>query len=245
MLPTSKCPDSTAERVLVLLEAVAGASTGLTFSELRARLGDAPSTTLTRALEPLLAHGFLEKARASGRYQRGERLSMMLRAAHGLISLEERAQPLLQELARQTGHSVAYFHWDGAWAYVRVKCEVAESFHYAVLGHRNHQATHTFLRPILAYLPKEVVSDLGVQLPAKVRDSILKDGYDAQVEQLRGKIYRITAPVFAGVEGPITGALGMTSLELDFHPEEHQRLVNHVITCAARVSEQFSYLPTH
>lgn len=243
MLPAIPLPASTPERVLLLLEAIAAQPDGLSFGELRNRLGNAPSTMLTRALEPLMAHLFVDKDPVSGRYLPGERLMAMARSVSGQSTLEERFEPIVRRLADETGHSAAYFHWDAHWAYVRIKAEVAESFHYAAIGHRSHPITHTFLRPILAYLPLKRLEQMNHDFPISERERIRKEGFDSQQERLRSQIYRITAPVFAGVNGPVIGALGITSLQITFSSREKAQLIEQVKATAAAVTTRAANLP--
>jgi len=223
---------------------VASRPEGRSFTDLREDLGGVPSMTLTRALEPLLEHTFLAKDPRDGRYRIGARFTALMRAAADNTSLEERVEPILRRLAEETGHSTAYFHWDGEWGYVRAKVEVAESFHYAALGHRKHPATHTFLRPIFAHLKARECQRIGAGLDHKTRDRIRQSGFDEQTEHLRFAIYRITAPVFAGEGGPITGALGITSLILRFTSRERTALIEQVVRAAKETTLKFTHLPS-
>jgi len=200
--------------------------------------------TLTRALEPLLEHEFLSKDPVDGRYRIGTRFSALMRAAADNATLEERVEPILERLARDTGHSAAYFHWDGEWGYVRAKAEVAESFHYAAIGHRRHPASHTFLRPIFAQLKARECQRLGATLDRATRDAIRQNGFDEQTEHLRFAIYRIAAPVFAGERGAILGSLGITSLILRFSPSERTGLVEQVVQAAREATRRFNHLPS-
>jgi len=236
MLSASVAPSNTAERLLVLLEALAASSGGLSFSELRSRLGDVPSVTVTRTLEPLLEYGFVVKEDSF--YVPGPRFEALIRSAAGSRTLEDRLQPLLRSLAELSGHSAAFFHWDGEWAYVRLKVEIGESFHYASIGHRRHPATHTFLRPILAHLPKRLQRKLGVKIDSEVSASIVQRGVDEQVEYLHGRIYRLTAPVFYGRDGLVAGSIGITSLVIGLRAAEKRRLTQLVKSAAEDATDQ-------
>jgi len=224
--------------MLVLLESVGRVADGVTFTELRERLGDVAGATVTRVLEPLLEHRYVEKR--DGRYRAGASLGSLARAVTGAASLEERLEPVVRELSVRTGHSAAYFHWDGEWAYVRIACEVGESFHYAAVGTRSHPATHTFLRPILANLPRRALRGNARGVTEEVREEIRRTGIDRQEELLRGRIYRITAPVFYGDGGKIAGSLGITSLLVRFPAAERRRIEESVREAARACSEQLA-----
>lgn len=243
MLSVLPHPRSTPERLLVVLEALALEGEGLSFSEVRERLGGVPAVTVTRTLQPLLATGFAEKGVPDGRYRVGRRMRALLRSANDIASLEERVEPVLQRLAEGTGHSAAYFHWDGDWAYVRARAEVAESFHYAAIGHRKHPASHTFLRAIFAQLNAAERRRIGAELSGEDRKGILRRGYDLQTEWLRFAIFRITAPVFYGEGGAVAGSLGITSLVLEFSRAERASLAHAVVSAAHEASRQFATLP--
>lgn len=227
------------ERVLILLEKIAASPAGVSFKELRAVLADAPSTVLTRALEPLLKLDFVAKDPSSGLYLPGGRFSLMLRAATDSLSLEERVRPMLEQLASQTTHSAAYFHWDGEWAYLREKLEQAESYHYAPVGHRKHPMSHTFLRPIFAHLPDADLERCGISLPTAIRQQIRRDGFYVQEETVRTRVLRVTAPVFFRPEGPVAGALGITSLELDLSPSALAEITAAVKEAAQSATRRF------
>ncbi len=233
-------------RALAVLEACAQSSEGVSFKDLRSLCGGMAATTLSRILEPLVQAEYLLKSPETGAYTAGPKVLLMARFALGQASLEERLQPLVAELAQQSSASAAYFHWDGKGMELKVKHEIAENFHYATLGHRQHYLEHTFYRAIQSHLSTQQLSSMGVsQDQGLLLQSIRAEKVYMQEEQLSFPIIRITSPVNYGLSGPIAGSIGITSLNTHLSAGEKKQLCDLVQSYGDKATSCLQNLETH
>ena len=225
---TASPPQSTLQRALAILYFCAEQPEGVSFSTLKEVAGGIAGTTLSRILTALQVDGDLIKDAESGLYQCGPRFLSAAQHAAGTLSLEAIIEPIVKRVALRTGHSAAYFHWDGDWMFVCAKYEIPENFHYSQIGFRHHPVGHTFFRPIQAYLKKRQLQTIGVEGADEILERIRQDAYYQQVEELRCPILRITAPIFAGSEHRISGAIGITSLDVKLRKKELDAIIEAV-----------------
>lgn len=129
-------PRST-DRGLSLLKVVADDPDGITLSDAARAVELSPSTAL-RHLRSLEAAGLVQRRLADGCFEPGAELLRIARNLAASASLTQRAQPLLDELAAETGES-AYLAEpvDRAWATYTGVAEGSHSIrHVSWLGQR-------------------------------------------------------------------------------------------------------------
>jgi DNA-binding IclR family transcriptional regulator len=100
------------ERGLRLLEFVASAKTGLTFSQI-AKSVALPKSSIHTLLLTLEREGYLHRSETSGRYVSGLKLADMAHTAIQGPLMVERAGHYLRSLADRTGLTVHMGTWDG------------------------------------------------------------------------------------------------------------------------------------
>lgn len=103
MMSDVKATDTPLQRYMRLLEVVAGFPAGITMAQLVGVL-DLPKTTVHRLLRGLTEVGMLSPVQ-SGRYRLGPRFLGMLYAGAGDDWIQGLTQPLLRELADETGET--------------------------------------------------------------------------------------------------------------------------------------------
>lgn len=113
-------------RVLDILSAFSHESPELTPEALSKRTG-IPESTLFRLLRALVEYGFLSLGSGPGRYVPGFRALELGDIAAHYLGVPEHVQPLLEELARETGETANFSLWRGG--NVRTCIAKAESQH--------------------------------------------------------------------------------------------------------------------
>lgn len=95
-----------AERVLDLLELLAGTGRAMTHAELARRTG-IPKSSLTHLLRTLVRRGYVEQPAQAPQFQLGERTHALARRGAHSRELVRLSQPWLMRLMRATGESAA------------------------------------------------------------------------------------------------------------------------------------------
>jgi DNA-binding IclR family transcriptional regulator len=100
---STRGPPHSVERILLTLDALASARDGLTLSTLARRVG-APKSSLTSLLRAMQEGGYLERVDGS-RYLIGPRMYGLATRVAGNLEFATVAQPVLEELTRDTGET--------------------------------------------------------------------------------------------------------------------------------------------
>ena len=155
-----------ANRVVDILELVAGSREGLALREVSAEL-EAPKSSLLPLLRALTARGYLERSRA-GDYRLGWRALALGHASAGRRELPDVARPALVELMRRTGETVFLGTLAGdrlSVIYVD-KVESEQIIRYAAgVGDRRPLHATSSGKAILAFLPPEERDTILKALP--------------------------------------------------------------------------------
>jgi DNA-binding IclR family transcriptional regulator len=226
-------PETTLERGLYIIDALACRPEGCAFKELQALCGMPASTTLNRLLKVLVETGHVCKLER--RYGIGASFLTSARRALRKVSVEDILAPFVRELSAKTGDSAAYFHWDGDWIFVCVKHDVPEGLHFAEIGYRNHPPTHAFFQAIQPWLPEEALFRVPTD-PATPVEEIRNRGYVDKIETYHYPHIRITAPVFYGSES-VAGSLGIAIPTTTLPDEERNKRLDWVADIARKASE--------
>ena len=236
------------KRAIEVMRACADHPEGISFNELRRACGDLPAMALSRVMKPLVNEEIIAKNATSGLYQFGSGFLSLAQCALGALSSKDIVQPILNKLVHDTHESAAYFEWDGNWVVLLGKSEYRDSFHYADLNSRSHIIGNSFVQVCLAYLPSDIM-EKAVQMHGddvvevkNILEPVRNETVWVNLDPIRGQVLRITAPVFKGPEGPIVGAIGISTLILSPDSDQLTRFKHHVEYAAHRATEKFSQL---
>jgi DNA-binding IclR family transcriptional regulator len=212
-------------RSFKLLEVMGLRHTGMTFNEISTLFPDAPASSVSRLLKALQDEQIISKNEESRFYLLGERAVQLGRKLRGQISYTELLRPLVDQLAREVGHSSVFFKMADDHFELVVKHEVTNGFHYMTEGQSNFNfATHGAGMTLMAYLPEADRDRLWKLSVQKHPSHPNKADYYARMEQIkvdgfylsrtdeRDYFTRVMAPVFRGEQ--FVGALGISMLGL-------------------------------
>jgi IclR family transcriptional regulator, acetate operon repressor len=154
--PATPASHRTANRVVDILELLAGSREGLALREVSAQL-EAPKSSLLPLLRALTARGLLEQSRA-GEYRLGPRALALGAGSAAHHELPEVARPALLALMRRTGETVflGALAGDGLSVVYVDKVESEQIIRYAAgVGDRRPLHATSTGKAILAFLPVE------------------------------------------------------------------------------------------
>lgn len=206
------------QRGISLLELLARATGGQTFSELAEGMELPSPATLSRLIKALQSAEWIEKNQHTGRYMLADGAMHFARAACCTLKREERIQPYLEALSREFHATSAYFENGGEGAMLMAKSEVEGSYHMrACYTSTMHMARNAFASVCLAFRPKQEWKTSYIKAPlpdgsfSEVRQTLEKIRSDGLlVDQVRMPGWcRIVAPVFRGTSNTFLGALGI------------------------------------
>lgn len=155
-----------ANRVVDILELLAGSREGLALREVSAEL-EAPKSSLLPLLRALTARGYLEQSRA-GEYRLGWRALALGNGSAAHRELPDVARPALVELMRRTGETVflGALAGDGLSVVYVDKVESEQIIRYAAgVGDRRPLHATSSGKAILAFLPPEERDTIVKSLP--------------------------------------------------------------------------------
>ncbi|MBN1676345.1 MAG: hypothetical protein JXR37_35200 [Kiritimatiellae bacterium] len=239
-------------RAFDVLNAVAGgAEGGLSFSEIGKACAHIAPATLPRLLKRLQQGRFLQKHADTGLYTLGEESRRFARRVVRAVSRAELLRPLIRGLAEETQESAAYYELDGDALILVEKAEQPNSWHYIPVQARTQRMNlHYFSIVILAYSPEQTVKDI---LNAEgVRAKAVRETFHALCARTRREeclcgpeeadkpISRAVAPVFAGPDSRIAGALGLTMIGTRIPKPRMEELTARVRLAARRAGRLFA-----
>jgi len=202
-----------ANRVVDILELVAGSRDGLALREVSAEL-EAPKSSLLPLLRALTARGYLEQDRA-GAYRLGPRALGLGAGSPAQRELGDLARPALAELMRRTGETVflgTLASDRGAVVYVD-KVESAQIIRYAAgVGDRRPLHATSLGKAILAFLPAAEREEIlhGLPLDRHTERTVTTLGaLRASLDETR------RAGVSVSVDELVRGASGVAAPILD------------------------------
>jgi DNA-binding IclR family transcriptional regulator len=222
-LPTELRPRTShraANRVVDILELLAGSQDGLALREVSAEL-EAPKSSLLPLLRALTARGYLERSRA-GEYRLGARALALGHGAAAQRALPDVARPALVELMRRTGETVflGALAPDGLSVVYVDKVESEQIIRYAAgVGDRRPLHATSSGKAILAFLPPDerdtIVKALPlarhtertVTSPSALRaalDEVRRAGVCVSLDEMVRGACGVAAPIFDGA-GRVAG----------------------------------------
>ena len=232
-------------RGVAVLEHLARHHGGMKFTELREVFQGLAASTLSRILGVLVAEGLVIKREDARLYRIGPRAEALGQLMFGTASRPRLIQPILDALARETGHSAAYFEFDHNAIILLAKSEPPEAFHYMAVMNRNRNfGLHGFAKVFVAYLPAEVRDRLLDRLERPL--IVLREAFLAELADLRRRgvlvntrddkagICRVAAPVFEGPDSAFAGVIGISLIGGDLPEDQARRMATTVRAAAER-----------
>ena len=216
---------------LEILHHLAGEPRGLSFTELKSRLG-VPPTTASRLLKVLIEERFLEKT-SWGHYRVGPRLAGIAQRWSGGSAYAVVVEPVVDELATTSGESAAWVEWGPAGITFRAKREMPESYHYMAVGQTNRNPiANGFGQVALAWHPDQL-DNFGQPRHRRVLRDELPVIRKRAVHVHRDLGLRLCAAV-SDRDGGLAGVIGISSLRFTMPATERQALKLLVRTAAER-----------
>ena len=226
-------------------------------TEIGERLGMNKSRVF-RILNTLEQHGFIDQDPNTRQYRLGLRLMSLGEAVRRQLGIVQMADPVLDELAGQSGETVNLVVVDGREAVCVAERESKHSVRlYGEVGRRAPLHVGGAPKVLLAYMPPEerariiggralprvtesTVTDAG-QLE-EILAQIRRDGYTVTVGDLDHGAHSIAAPV-RDHTGCVVAALSVAGPSHRFSPEKIQCFIQLVCRAAARISSCLGYDP--
>lgn len=245
----------TLERGLLVLELLAQSNSGLTFSEVRERVG-LSAGTVSRLLQTLVKRGYVEQDRRSKAYLLGLQLLELQGSTLASNRMASEARPYLLELMRATGcrvHLAVYRGGDHLVYIDRVDNQQSIARYSPVARGGPLHAT-SLGKAILAFSTPEVRSEyLTVSKRQKLTPATLTDadalnrefeevrarGYATEFGESDPNVYCVGAPV-RDYTGEVVAAVSVAGERDEMVPRVDE-LAELVRATAARVSLSFGY----
>lgn len=244
-----------ANRVVDILELVAGSRDGLALREVSAQL-EAPKSSLLPLLRALTARGYLEQSRA-GEYRLGPRVQALGTGTRAHRELGDVARPALADLMRRTGETVFL----GTLASDRLtvvyvdKVESAQIIRYSAgVGDRRPLHATSLGKAILAFLPEDEREEILRALPLERHtertvttatalraslDETRRAGVSVSVDEMVRGASGVAAPI-VDRDGRVVGACSIGG-PTDRMRSQLRQLATEVKTTARAVSALLGY----
>jgi DNA-binding IclR family transcriptional regulator len=245
---------SSLRRGVAVLEHLARHHGGMRFTELREVFQGLAASTLSRILAVLVAEGLVVKREDAPLYRIGPRAEALGQLMFGTASRPRLFQPILDALARETGHSAAYFEFDHNAIILLAKSEPPEAFHYMAVMNRNRNfGLHGFAKVCLAYQPEDVRDRLlnRLERPLTVpREAFLNELVDIRrcgvlvnTQDDKAGICRVAAPVFEGLGHALAGVIGISLIGGNPPEDQARRMATTVRAAAERAGSVLGASP--
>ena len=241
-----------AERVVHVLDVLAGAPEGLGVTEVAGELG-VHKTTASRLLGTLARTGVIERNPDTRRYRLGARLVGLAGAAVARLPVVSQARPELEHLAKVSsetanlaildGHHVIYVDQVmpsqavvmASWVGRRSPAH-ASSSGKVLLAFGDERAREVVLRGKLERLTKHTITD-----PKRLRtllDETRRRGYASGVGELEEGLVTVAAPVI--VERRAVAAVSLSGPIFRIPPGDQPRLGRMLVDAATAIAHRMS-----
>lgn len=242
--------ETTASRLVTLVEAVAAHEDGVGVREL-ARTSGIDKSAVSRLFAQLEELGIVEKSVLSGRYTVGARLSAIAARVYQRSSLWGTAEPVVRQLAHDFNETCYLTIRDGAAVVFQHKVDCDRPIRYVIeLGRVASLHAGAGGRAILAGLPLDEadrlietmslrsVTSRTITDPAELRQKVTEDrerGYSVSVgERVVGGM-AIGAPFFEG-DGTCGGSIVFTCPLERYDPSRTEEIAAAVVAAARELS---------
>jgi IclR family acetate operon transcriptional repressor len=243
----------TLRKGLAVLEALEGAGTGLTLTELAHRL-DESQTVVFRLLKTLEERGYVQPDPVSKRYSLGLRVWEMGARAVGRLGLVDVARPVLKWLTRVTGETSGLVVLrDADVLYVDI-AEGSEPLRvYAEVGQRAPAYATASGKAMLAYRPEALPQVLEAGLkrltPFTVTSvsklerrlaEIRRTGLSINYGERRNDIAAVAAPIF-DAQGHCIAAVSLSGPRTRVDGETLEELKRYVRKAGEEISSKLGH----
>lgn len=248
---------STAEKVICVLEALAGGLDGIGVREV-ARDNEIDKSAVSRLLDQFVQLGLAEKDVVSARFHAGPRLFALGAAVHGRDTLWQAAEPILRELSRRFNETCYLAVREGDEVIFRDKVDCDHHVRYVIdSGERGRLHAGAGGRAVLAGLPPEELEEvLGRIELVRLTDHTMTDVEDLrrQLETDRRRGYSVSigerivggaavaAPYYVG-NGTCCGAIVFTCPEIRLDVGRVPEVADALVWSAHHLSARLGYRP--
>lgn len=230
----------------ILTDIVAAGAPGRTLTEVAAALGLSASTA-HRLLRALVRAGYVDQDPVSERYRLGRMSVVLGRAADESMGLD-RAQRVIDELARRTGETASVGVLDGTEVVILLAATAAQTLRVERdAGARVPAHASAIGKVLLAHGGLDVAAlsgplerftattltdplDLAAQFE-RVRD----EGVAVNLDERHEGVSAVAAPVFAGGRN-VRAAVGVQLPTIRLTPQRRDEITRHVVETAAELS---------
>lgn len=221
-------------RALIILDTLARAPEGLSFSKLEAEIG-VSAASLSRLLKMLLNEGWIDTEQR-GHYVVGARAMTMARHLSGHWSEAEIIEPVVRTLAFETGHSACFARFANDSFVLTTKTEMPSSFHFIELYFKHYELHDNGMALTLLayqtpetalYLLEEQVGEAEIARLDEQLQRIRRDGYNISKE---GAVTRIAVPVRQEPSHTVRGVIAIAGINVD--PKDAASSLKSVVAAA-------------
>lgn len=248
---------STAEKTVVVLEALAAAPEGVGVREV-ARANEIDKSAVSRLLEQFTRLGLADKDPVTGRFHAGARLFALGATVHSRDTLWLAAEPILRTLVARFNETFYLTVREGDDIVFREKIDCDHRVRY-VIESRERVPLHGGAggRAVLSALPSDELDAVLERIElVKLTDLTLtdKDELRRQVEQDREQGYAVSlgersregsavaAPYFLG-NGRCEGSVVFSCPRVRFDSHDVTEVASAVVDAARRLSSRLGYRP--
>lgn len=247
----------TIDRTAEILHTVGSAPSGLTLTEITARLG-LPKTTVYRMLQALVKHDFLRKDALSKIYRLGPALLILGANSLHQWDLRSMARPHLQQLARAINETVCLnvLHKNMAICLETIESDRSTSFVVRV-GRQMEFHCSASGKAILAFLPDEQIrrtlaeTGLAACTSRTITDIdqllehfqiVRQKGYAFCDGELEIGVRAIAAPILQD-DTEVVGSVAIVAPAERLGEEDRMRLLPLLLSTAREISLHLGYYP--
>lgn len=245
------------ERAASILTAFSAEAPALTMGQIVQHSG-LPRSTAHRLVVNLLRLGFLSRDPQTDTYRLGLLLAELGAVALSGLDLRQRARPVMERLATQTGEAVLLAVLDGHWSVYVEKIEGRHALRMtATVGGRKPLHCTATGNTLLAYLPEErvrqILAEAGLPrltgrtltalepLLARLA-TIRQQGYAVDDGESEEGLAGIAAPV-RGADGAVVAALVVAGPTPRMLPGGRPALAPAIIAAADEIAAALGYRP--
>jgi DNA-binding IclR family transcriptional regulator len=241
-----------AERVVGVLDRLAGAPEGLSVSDV-ARWLEVHKATASRLLATLAVHGFVERDAATRRYRLGARIVSLAGAAVARLPVVSQARPELEKLTRITHETTNLAILDrshvvyvdqvtpsqtvvmASWVGRRSPAH-ASSSGKVLLAFGEERTREELLSRRLERLTRHTITD-----PVRLRSvfqEVRRLGYARSVGEQEEGLVTMAAPVV--VDGRAVAAVSLSGPSLRIPPRDQPRLGRLLVNAAGAIAHRMA-----
>jgi DNA-binding IclR family transcriptional regulator len=243
------------ERTMLILEAIAHRTAGMTNSEISRRLG-IPKSTASYILRTLERSRYISRDRSTGKYRLGLKLLALGRGVQIGFEIREIARPVLRRLVQQSGltaHIAVLDHCEVVYI------EKAEAPSFIKLdtwvGRRMDLHSTSVGKALAAYLP---ISELDASIKERglkprtartltTRSELIRElrrvqetGYSVDDEENSPGVRCVAAPIF-DAQSRARAALGLSGTTLQIDKRSIKTLCHLVVEASSEISKGLGY----